>query len=798
MWRLFAEGDGGADQELRRRIRRRLRAGRSGDAIVAEIADLWTAARIAEEILPDPTTAISLAERAGHVAHALFLAARAGDLERMAPLAELMLAHEKDPARRSALELLLGESKLILSGKPRVEEALGRDASEWLVDRRLAAAAASAAAASAAASSSWDELAAAQTAWLAAEPDAVERAARARLFAWQWLKRSPERAAPFVVAAVTPMQRDLPSVLALARRLAETTGDWSLLGKVAAAAAQPSDGPTSEEDHALAAQAVDDARAALPFAPTAEDSIDACKRAIAADARARGPRRQLARLLRSDGRWRVLVEALREEEATACATPAERASVLREIVVVCRDQLKHELLVVSSLSELLQLCPDDEGVLIELSALHAQHRRWAELASILGRRAARLSTALGDAGERDELAALHLRIARLQLDQLGNEPEAVKQLERALEAAPDPTAIALLDGLYTKRREWEKLVGLGRRRLAAEKDPQRRREQALELARLAERAKKSALSIECWAEVLALDPAEPEALGALEKLYERERRWPELAQICAHQAESAVEPAKQAIAWQKLGQLYGERLDDPERAVDAWRRLLAIAPDSVRAQDALRKLFVTRRAWDDLEALFGPRVEEYLRAIERQIDLESGDVQLELLRRAALLYRDRLRRPDRALRAFERMLDLDGQSLAAAEGLIPLYAPSDAAKLARVLAVQLAHTTDPNLRQSQLRRLGELHRAAAWRSAGRLSLALDGVRRRAGRRARRSRAAGASDRRVAPARRELSRGGAAPFAGGGAAALAYGGARRGAAAGRRGGGGRQLAPHPGG
>src|SRR5207248_2813126 len=78
------------------------------------------------------------------------------------------------------------------------------------------------------------------------------------------------------------------------------------------------------------------------------------------------------------------------------------------------------------------------------------------------------------------------------------------------------------------------------------------------------------------------------------------------------------------------------------------------------------------------------------------------------LQRMAVLFRDRLKRPERALRAFERMLEIDEKNLVAAEGLIPLYGAGDAAKWIRVLAIQLEHTGDPALRQARLKRLGEL------------------------------------------------------------------------------------------
>ena len=61
----------------------------------------------------------------------------------------------------------------------------------------------------------------------------------------------------------------------------------------------------------------------------------------------------------------------------------------------------------------------------------------------------------------------------------------------------------------------------------------------------------------------------------------------------------------------------------------------------------------------------------------------------------AVLYRDELQKADRAMRAFEKVLQLDENNLAAAEALIPLYeAGRDPKALVRVLEIQLARDAD--------------------------------------------------------------------------------------------------------
>src|SRR5947209_5051176 len=107
VWRLFAEPDDAALADVRREVRRRLRAGQSGDALAANPF-------IAYEILADPLASIPLFEKAGRPGHALYLAARAGEVGLVAQLAEKQLGREKDPARKLAAAVLLGEALLTL------------------------------------------------------------------------------------------------------------------------------------------------------------------------------------------------------------------------------------------------------------------------------------------------------------------------------------------------------------------------------------------------------------------------------------------------------------------------------------------------------------------------------------------------------------------------------------------------------------------------------------------------------------------------------------------------------------
>ena len=105
--------------------------------------------------------------------------------------------------------------------------------------------------------------------------------------------------------------------------------------------------------------------------------------------------------------------------------------------------------------------------------------------------------------------------------------------------------------MYEKRRDWEKLIAVNQREIEKLTDADvRRQPAAIEVAKLAsEKMKKAAVSIDLWQKVLADDAENVEALGELEKLYEREKTWSELGAVLERQVAVADD------ATRKLGHL---------------------------------------------------------------------------------------------------------------------------------------------------------------------------------------------------------------------------------------------------
>lgn len=469
--------------------------------------------------------------------------------------------------------------------------------------------------------------------------------------------------------------------------------------------AAPVDEPPREEvitDELRAA--MDEARQVEADSP--DRGIDAWRKVIADHPQMRAPRRELARLYREHERWNALIEALKDEESSAAQTTGEKVAVLREMADVYRDQLRNDVQSVNTLNQILDLQPGRLEIYDELAAAYEDKKRWPDLVTTLTRKAEQLD-------EVGDQVALYLQIANLYIDRFSNQAEAIKAFEKVLELDPDNRdAIEHLKQVYEKRRDWEKLIALQEGEIARTEDPGERAAKTYEMAQLAQtRVKKPDVCIVWWEKVLETDPGHEEAIAELTKLYERSKEWDKLAEVCNKQALIASDEKTQVESLQKLGLLYTDKLENTDKAIDAWRRLLDVDPNHRRAQDALKKLYVAANDWAALEQFYRgqDKLDEFVRVLERQVDTsDSTDEQLALAMKTAVIYRDELDKSDRAVRAYEKALQIDDKNLEAAEALIPLYELGrDPRKLVPVYEIQLQHTQDPALRQERIKNLAE-------------------------------------------------------------------------------------------
>ena len=382
-------------------------------------------------------------------------------------------------------------------------------------------------------------------------------------------------------------------------------------------------------------------------------------------------RERLKDLYRRTQGYNALVELLRQQlERTDAKNSEKRLEILREVAGLYRNAIRSDTALVSVLNQILQIKEDDIDGVRELIDLYDKLGRARDLLASQQKLAELVS-------EPEEKAELYRQIARRWLEQFSNVQNATAAFEALLKIRPgDPEAYKNLSELYKKRRAWPQLFELYAAELSAVKGPER---MALmtEMAQLAaERLNRGDDAARLYREILSEDPSNMQVLDALERHAERAKDWPTLADALERRVAAASDDATRLAVLQKLGTVYAEHISDHQGAVRAWRRVIELQPGHQRALRVLRDSFLLAGDYDGLEELYASQKdwEGLVEVLSNTADRAKEPApKIDLSYRAARIFQEKLKQPERAFRSYERILATDPTDTRAARALIPLY-----------------------------------------------------------------------------------------------------------------------------
>ncbi len=135
----------------------------------------------------------------------------------------------------------------------------------------------------------------------------------------------------------------------------------------------------------------------------------------------------------------------------------------------------------------------------------------------------------------------------------------------------------------------------------------------------------------------------------------------------------------------ELGHVEAKQLGEPERALAAWRSAQSIDASDSRVLDAFEELFVQQGRWLDCVEL-----------LEKRVALTEGKrPRIAMLLNLAAMAHERLDDDERALEAYERVLQLDPADPVASRELEAIYAARQAWEpLAALLLERASRATD--------------------------------------------------------------------------------------------------------
>ena len=201
----------------------------------------------------------------------------------------------------------------------------------------------------------------------------------------------------------------------------------------------------------------------------------------------------------------------------------------------------------------------------------------------------------------DERAAFLFRLGQLAEEELHDRARAASAYEALLAAEPrQPAALRALERIYEADGKLSALVDNLATQRELVTDGAVRLTLTARLAAVSQQLGRDEDAAALWREALGYDPRHEPALAALEVLYERLGRWPELAELLRARLALTAERREAARMHEKLGALLGGRLGDGAGAVRAYLAVLDADPRHRPALEALRDLYASQ---GDLEGL---------------------------------------------------------------------------------------------------------------------------------------------------------------------------------------------------
>lgn len=381
---------------------------------------------------------------------------------------------------------------------------------------------------------------------------------------------------------------------------------------------------------------------------------------------------RLYALYKSLQRWNNLVDLLKDRyERIDPKDLDSRILTQLELVELFRDRMNAPARVIQSWQSILEIDPGNAQALDALIEVYTSQNRWQDLIKALNEK-------VNHAGSTAEQVRHLDQIATIYKDKFSNLNEAVRTYDRILDVDPrNREALAQAKSIYSQQHNHDAFVGLSERELEFYTNATERHTRLVELAQFASRnLRKPETPIALWMRVLETEPGHATALAELEILYERERRWDELAEVLERRIGLAKDAETSVPLLDKLGTVVASRLEDQERATDVWKRILVHDREHRKAQTELRKKFLAERNWLELEWFFRNYGDlgDWVRTIEGQLKhIEDEDEKTALLFQIAAVYRDELNDTRKAVKSLEAVLELSPRHAEAARQLIPIY-----------------------------------------------------------------------------------------------------------------------------
>jgi tetratricopeptide (TPR) repeat protein len=377
----------------------------------------------------------------------------------------------------------------------------------------------------------------------------------------------------------------------------------------------------------------------------------AVERLIASPAHALLALELLEPLAESEKDFSKLLELLEVRVGVTTGKP-ERASLFERMATLAESELHDPSRAFDAVARAFVEMPDDARLAESMERLSSECGRDSDAATTLEQVLEKMvfgrSSDSGKRGGADLQRDLGLRAARIW-ERLSDDQRAETRYQTVLDLESDNhVALAALERIYRLRNDSTLLAEMLLRRAVLEPDHAKKKTLLSEAAELYQGPLADEFkAVEAWKKILELDETDGKALGALADLYQRTRRFEELVAVLQTQARTSRGTSKVQIL-ARIAELFSDELDQPAQAIEVYRELLELQPNSLKALGALESLYSQQEQW----ALVQEVLQKRLKAVA------STKERVNVLRKLAQLALEKLQSADDAIGYLQSVLEL--------------------------------------------------------------------------------------------------------------------------------------------
>ncbi|WP_437650789.1 protein kinase domain-containing protein [Sorangium sp. So ce362] len=301
----------------------------------------------------------------------------------------------------------------------------------------------------------------------------------------------------------------------------------------------------------------------------------------------------------------------------------------------------------------LGLDPANEKALEGLAQVYRRAQQWQELVQVLLSRADRAATP----GEARDLRAAAAELLESKLSDAGRARDLYEQI-----FTEDPGHTKACDALLRIYRRVEDHAGYAKilERRAEALRGEERVDTVCKLAELYEdRLGDLNEATRRYEAAIELDPTSLTALRGLDRIYSRTGRFKELLRNLERQIDVSATPRQKINLYERIAGIHDEEFLDHARAAEALEAILGIDGAHEGSLAALGRHYRALERWEDVVALY-----------ERHLGIVPDDRRREeLLLAMGRVLLEQIGSPERASKAYERVLAIDPHHAGALESL---------------------------------------------------------------------------------------------------------------------------------